>query len=539
MFGKIAMIVALLILLLAATGYVITPLGWDQQICVGVAQQVDNNGSFPGSVVNTWNLRGIGHKLVTYWTFRSASAMVHSQDKAALEMVYRLVSLVVIVTFLALSVWCARKQLREWGISSLFCLFILLFAFFTESHWSALQAEDMTALMVVVAVGLGLGDRSWMHIVAGFLLALTVTPKGITLAMGCAGLIGVFLLSPEKKQAFRVAISFVLSGLLLAGIYLFVIPQEVIDLRQAALFQESFSVPFVRRVLILFMNGAASWPHIPILLTWGGCTIGIAIYLFLKKRFSCLAGVMGILLFSVAAPVCQARMFAYHLTALLPLAVGASLAAVFLLKQVRYGSLWVAMLIFAMIVSAGVSMTALPMGRYQNRDSSIFERIDSVQKQRAFYARLASRFALPGEPSLMYLSPGLDAYYFGSPTYLKYTYPLPLQRSGDVLIASDIRREVFAAVLKYDGDYVTWDTSWLKMENDLAPLHEFLMTNYECAFESDDGYLILQKKPLEYRASRDSLSGRDDVTSCREYGRLLQVNRKTLGPQTQLSSCGP
>lgn len=81
---------------------------------------------------------------------------------------------------------------------------------------------------------------------------------------------------------------------------------------------------------------------------------------------------------------------------------------------------------------------------------------------------------------VLFLTEGGINYFLPNPSYVKYFYPLPLQRVGlnPNLKEIEVYQNTLKSFLNYKGNYIVWQPDWFKLE--LFPLlNEYIFQNYE------------------------------------------------------------
>ena len=161
--------------------YVTTPLGTDVQINVAFAQQASRAGPFPGTLVGTWTLRGIGYKLVVYVLYVATESLVDYYDKRLFELVYRSGMLLLYLGIVGVGAAVARSRLRRDGYDVRSVAFLVVVCFLTLSHYTAFQPGDLAALLTLLGAAFAIAERPWTTAVAGVVFASLATLKGITI----------------------------------------------------------------------------------------------------------------------------------------------------------------------------------------------------------------------------------------------------------------------------------------------------------------------------------------------------------------------
>ncbi len=93
------------------------------------------------------------------------------------------------------------------------------------------------------------------------------------------------------------------------------------------------------------------------------------------------------------------------------------------------------------------------------------------------------RFDLSNKPEILFLDDGRASYIIHSKSYLRYTFPLPLQRAQNnpKVALTDIYEQTLKAVLNYQGDYIYLDPSWFNLAK-FPPIQAKINAEYEIVF---------------------------------------------------------
>jgi len=75
------------------------------------------------------------------------------------------------------------------------------------------------------------------------------------------------------------------------------------------------------------------------------------------------------------------------------------------------------------------------------------------------------RYYLRNEPEILFLDDGRAPYIIHSKSYLRYTFPLPLQRaqSNPKVTQTDVYAQTLKAVLDYQGEYIFLEPKWFDL----------------------------------------------------------------------------
>lgn len=254
-----------------------------------------------------------------------------------------------------------------------------------------------------------------------------------------------------------------------ATVIFFLVPSEFQDLRNATLFQSSFSNDERPRTLII-LNFFQSMPHIPVVAMIPLVAIASS-PIILNKTFGYLKGTFArFLLLALAlgialiGPVLQNQGFAYHFMPLWPVAV------VFLLfatdhalsihppTWLRGGLTSVTILALMLHPSGILGSNAGPPARNDWWAIEGGEEKESGEKLRLRAQEMC-------DDPLLYLDAGLAAYHAGRTSWTRETYPLAIQRTNPSLIGSELREGALKKLADFPGNCIFLATEWMSEDN--------------------------------------------------------------------------
>jgi hypothetical protein len=116
--------------------------------------------------------------------------------------------------------------------------------------------------------------------------------------------------------------------------------------------------------------------------------------------------------------------------------------------------------------------------------------------------RLDREFDLSRQPEMLFLSDGTANYVIRCRSYLRYFFPLPLQRAqfNEALRGSAVYRQQLAAALAYRGEYVYLEPDWFDLDRHPA-LKRKLAAEYEAVFAAPREVAVAAVVLLRRRAS--------------------------------------
>ena len=383
--------------------YLASPLFYDQKVCLAAAQQAEFHGDFPNNVVESWNMRGLGHKLSVYALYKVSSVFVDYRDKAHFELAFRVVSSAVLIAILALGVLLARPCVQRYCIGSDKAFVVGWLGFFTLSYQCAFQAEDMSSWALVLGVACSLADRRALWVVGGLLLASTILFKGITIIQGMIGLAAVALLQWENQaKMWTVAASFAAGLLAIIATVALWAPGAIRDLMDATLFEATFEAGVVGRIKGFVATLIFGWPHFPIIL--GGIVGGAILFcrLFSQRKMACLATYGTIWFLAALVSLVQAKNFVYHFDVFVPIAVGSILGVLAPVHESRrwrwVAVVWVVPVLLCLICRF---TNPIPLGRFTCANTNLPVLREADAAKRAEFTEVLVRFELDKQSALL------------------------------------------------------------------------------------------------------------------------------------------
>lgn len=439
--------ILLFILLIAAIGnFVWTPLGGDQQVNVAFAQQADMIGTFPGNIIDAWTVRGPGYKLLIYLFYVGARFLVGYEAKPIFELIFKseFALFYVLISFLA--AWFPRHRLTADGFDPYSAGTFTSLTFLSLSHWVAIQAEDVAALIAILAIGIGISERRFSATTSGVLLAITVTMKGITGVLAPLGLLIIVLYDGtfRRKHAMILGAG-VVTGLLLALGFVLLAPRAIIDLMNATIYQSTFDKSFVSRILLSI--NIYRYLHLPFVLPAGLLGIIILSREFIHKQYVNVGSLILLAAIPLLSVVIQGKGFAYHYSLLIPTAVG----LVIWYSNDRIGNLpyEVGSVVFVICIALAI-LTTTPLSIYADSSPLVYERISNEKAD--LYQGLENEHGISESDTILYLSGGAATYHMEAGSWLRQFYPLALQRPSARETA--IFNSTYRKALAFDGEYI-------------------------------------------------------------------------------------
>jgi hypothetical protein len=490
------------LLVAVLVNYVTTPLGSDVQINVAFAQQADLIGPFPGNLLEAWTLRGPGYKLLSYLFYEAATLLVGYEDKRAFAIAFRSLYAGGVLALLGTSTIGARETLREWSVDPVDAFFVASVTFLSTSQIVSFQAEEITALAVVFATSLAVSESRVLRYLAAVVLGLTFTLKGVTLLLGPVAVVVLFGVEGGFTRRFvRVAAAAAVAAVVVPLGTVLAFPGEIDALLQATAFESTFGASPFGRVYRAGGMFVAAYEHLPVLLP--GLVVGVLAGLAAvwRRRWIVAAVLAGMALVPFATVVIQGQggaWYGYHLAGLLPTALFLLLGLLSAIRRadprpgivpdglVRVRSVVVALGLCWLLMTSPVSLFDGGDEPYSSSiPSSSTTYRDVVAVERAVYGEIEREFGLTAGEEVLYLADGVPTYYLESRSYLRYYYPLPIERAdrNPALRDTDVYRATIAEALRYDGRVVVHHHEWLAL-SDYPRLQRKLEAEYCRAYRN-------------------------------------------------------
>ena len=328
----------------------------------------------------------------------------------------------------------------------------------------------MAILLTIGMVSFALSNNRSLNYLSGIFVPLLLASKAITVAYAVFPVFFLLYMGQDyRARVLRLLISSAVFTMLTVAFYLLVIPREIADILDAASFQRSFQfTPGVGKRFMLGFIPAVSFS--PFILT--GLVFSALVVLNYRKEPSrqhrqdlIYLGIFYLL--ASSSVIVQGRMFAYHYFAFFfPafLAIALVLKRTVLLTWLQPYKLIFSLTLVTWILSVFVLTDEIPLRPpYPNM---IYSKLVEYEQRKQTYLQIDSEYKLSDEPEVLYLGNGIVNYFIRSKSYLRYFFPLPVQRvkTNGHLINTDLHREQYQAILDYQGNYIYAEPHWFGLE---------------------------------------------------------------------------
>jgi len=422
-----------------------------------------------GRLLETWEMKGLLFKIYLSIEYALTAPFSTSFDSYG-ECIYKIWGIIPFLIILAISIKLFPDKflpcsLKKKGL--FFCASILLLAVHFASHF---QAEMWGVVLLLLSFSLYLRDGWLTKVVAAAIYSLTFYLKSpIPLLGGSLVLAAMMLKKQTIKEAFGDIIPFAVGTIITLGSTLalvrFYIPQEFNDIWNASYYQHTLLHPgnnilfsFKRLAYGFFM----SFFYNPVILL-GICAFCVLIYRWFryKNRLNILL-LCGIWFFPLCYVLLSNCYFVYHFY----LCVYASILTliIFINSGHEMNKKRVAYLSFAVLGFYIIALSSICPSNIREKKNYATMWNENKNKSNSVFVGCQ----LGKGESVLFLDDGTGAFVFDNPSYLRYFYPLPLQRisSDDVFAQTSLYVETKAKAMNYVGEYITISPWFLNGNND-------------------------------------------------------------------------
>lgn len=450
---------------LSVYNFVVTPIVSDLCVFLSGANQANyiNKNLVIGSY-KQWKLKGYLNRLMVYLLYK-ITTFISEYPSFHFGMVCSIVYLIMVFCIILLSVNLitdTHNRYKKLIFAEL--IFLSLVMTWAECH---VQAEMSGTVILILAIalyyhvakkGLVFSKRDVVKLLlAGVLIGAIFYFKSVMLLMSVSVVAGVCLLLGEKKALSMKRLCIVVLGSAMEisfnAILLVVInPGEFQDMLDTSLFQRPFwdsNATVISAVKTLVSSYAQYGILIPVLRIGIICLLlNIIYYVRVKNYLDILCDVI-LWLMPFLFIFLTNKYFVYHYLAFV---FPCLMEAIILLKRKSRAD----KVIFCSLFAAVCLRYHIDMGVFTE---NIQNYIATDKKTYAYNKEFFDSEKIDRDDMCMYLDDGVGSYYMGNKSYLKYYFPLPLQRLNDKM---DIkcRAETLERAMSYDGRYILVYEHW-------------------------------------------------------------------------------
>ena len=453
-----------------------TPMFGDLRTTYAYTFLVDRFGALPGSLFQPFLMRGIGYKCLHYGLYRTAQLAVDSRAPFAFELLTRVIYYSGYLLLSAWFFWLLRRRIAACGIRWPEATLVFLVGVLATSHQVHQQPEELAMLMTVGLTAFSLSDSRTLNCLSGFFLPVMLSCKVVTICPAIFPFLMV-LATRDRQRILRVGASWAAFTAATVLFYVFVIPQEIADTRNAAMNQAG-SWFDLRGIQAFLYKGVWSMAHIPFLLVTIVCLLWLLWRGVERKQWKEFLLGLGAIAISVPPVFIQSLHLRYHYLLFFPAAFLIALWAVRSIPDAGQRSrLWLAM---AGATFAGwILCSSMPI----EQDAYLWLWVKAAWRQNVTLQDMDRQFRLSAEPAMLFLAPGDANYVIRAKSNSRYFAPVLLMcaHNNERLQATSQFREMLAETLAYHGNYI-YLSDWLELDH-MPELEAKLKTEYEPATE--------------------------------------------------------
>lgn len=453
---------------------VFQPAETDRLAVFGWANQVQYYGSYPGSLLDSWTLRGVGQKFVFHAVAMAALAVAHPPGMETLY-VFNVIYLVLCLALLASAAAVIAPVLPAWGLNRLDAFLIVAVTVLPASSLAWTQESHLALMLTALAIAFVLSRPVLGLWIACTIMLFVATLKGITVLY--AGLVGAAYIvrwGCNRQAIARLLAAAVVSAAALATLYATILRPEWMDLMLAASLQQpTFSI---ETPIVFFRNlfiASVQQPIIPISLA-----VALAAAIRRSKQAEFWVALGLIWCTCLAFVVIQNRYFGYHFQ---PFVLASVASLVVALSQTvkptdsAHGSAAstpsgrIAVLHKVAVFSAVAYLIVnvfpiIPIKAVAARTIWV-ETQDlqcRLQQSKKLHETMRAQPDFDPDAPMLYLSAGTANFVIRNPSYLRFIYPLPVQREiiNSDLVKSPVNIEMRQQMAKYRGQFVLLQPDW-------------------------------------------------------------------------------
>lgn len=501
--------------------YLFLPLGEDQKIFMGGAKAAGLGGdrSLFSSALHTWELKPFVNRWIGFSLFQGAAKLSDPASIRDFEISVRIVSSVCIAFtawLFAFSKWFSRiKWEAKLALAALIC-----FIYVTSSHEAALQTEEYSIAVILLAAVLAAPRTPPALLISGFLSSCLFYMKGIELLN--AAFIPALILTVSRSHAsepdsrWKELCWFAAGGVLglgsLTAIVFLAAPSNWTDLIEVA--QNRFSGKndgFYKMFEIGFRKTTADVPFFACLLI----AFPFAVIRCLQSRSRVLHATVLILFLSIAIAIVYLKrgFFTYHYLSFVPLLLfailygssfldaesekstishrsksfyilsgivialtGAVVYHFFMRRpqlQITNGK-WIFFALIALVLTfewirkrsplfftvSAVLVFAQVIGHFREISRDRLWNYQKLSERDAeLHQKLDVALKIPKNEKVLYLADGMPNYYLPHPTACRHFFPVVRFWNPESSSAKEFQRCLEA----YVGDYVFLNPDWYRM----------------------------------------------------------------------------
>lgn len=464
-------------------GFIVTPFTGDLKVFMASAHQSSYiSDNLLEGAYKAWELKSVFSRMLMYAIYKLALIFVEFssyQFEMCSKAIYAVLAIIIIATSIKT---IFRKDIKD-------CFLHILFvscAFFALHTACQMQVEMTASLLILLAFSLyynaiQTNKKAVLKLfVSGILIGSVFYYKSVLILLSVTVVAAICICNINNSNSLSLKrMLLVVSGsvcILIVNLFLILIinPVEIEDMLNASAFQSTlfssnitiFSIPSIIKIFAYYYISYIR--YIPVLILATVAFLGNFFNNMKKKKYNLIFFHIIMWLMPAMFIILSNRYFVYHFTVFL----FPSLIEIyyFVHKAKKYENVLVYLSgCVAVIIYCFFFSVASP-----NVKNSIMYDKQSYAETEAFKEKI--NFDVNEE--MLYLDDGFGAYHLGNYSYLKYYFPLPLQRL-DSESTLKCYTESQEAVLGYTGKYISVYEEWFFGNGKNELISEKILDEYE------------------------------------------------------------
>lgn len=459
--------ILLVIWLLVVLSFVFKHVNNDFFVFWGYGKQVKLAlGHGPNALLEVWDVKGMLFRFYVYVEYLITSTFCGGLFTLQAQVLYKFIGLILLLAILWIAVKHIPLTFLSEGVSRYYYFFILSILLLSVHFICHLQAEMFGVFILILATSLSLCDNYIKKGIAGVLIGLLFFFKSPMILMA-GSLFFVYYLLTQKS--FTIVIKSFLpiimaSILTISGgllFYYFFCYQELVDIYDASQYEhtllESLTLPGIYNSICSFFSYfLLRFMFYPMFSLATICLVIELIWSVVTRSYMTILLYVLILCFPIMSIVISNCFFPYHYyllaypSVIIIFYTGKRLMNNVAFRIIMYSVSTLLLLIFFYLLSAAAPNSIKASGKYQEVLIK-----NSLKVQKVLAKHTSSK--------ILYLDSGFAPSIFPTKSYLRYLYPLPVQRFNEQFsefVHSKTFNSVKQQMLDFDDKIIICDWEW-------------------------------------------------------------------------------
>lgn len=473
-------IILIVIFVLVVISFVTTQLTNDFFVFWAYGRFVSNSDvTGIASLIDTWEMKGLLFKAYLYVEYALTAPFSSLFDSYG-QTIYKIIGIIPFLFILGMCIVLLPKRFVPCKINKtklfLYSSILLLTVHFA-SHF---QAEMWGVVFLLLAFSVYLRDGWGAKLISAVIYSLTFYLKSPIPLLGGSLVIAAMML---KKQSIKEAvkdvvpfaigtIAFLVGTLLLISKYY---PQELTDIWSASYYQHTLFHDyheFVQSIAHFVWHLFLTIFYNPIVTVGLICAILLLVKYKKSHSWANILLIIGVWLFPMFYVLLSNRYFEYHYYLL---SFSALLTILLLINEdiiIDKRRLTISSIVFVTFY-AFVLSSVCPTNLFEKKYYSQTQ--NQLKEETGIYVGCKL-----GEDDVFFMDSGIGAFYFANKSYLRYFYPLPLERirESDPYASTDAYKEIKQKAMDYEGQYVVIQKDWFLSDGNNADILQKIDSEY-------------------------------------------------------------